>query len=128
MRHRLGTHDTRKLWHIGHACNLPSDRLKASHYNCEQVVKVVCNPAGKLTDSFELLRLTQRCFCLIATRNFFRYTLFKRGIQLLKSQGRSGYIFTRAIERFSEMRCVSCRLRGGTFACQRYMNPSFGFQ
>ena len=72
--------------------------------------------------------MTQRCFRFIPARNFFRYTLFKRGIQLLKSQRRRGYIFTRAIKRFSEMRRVSCRLRGGTLAGQRYMNPCLGFK
>ena len=88
----------------------------------------MCNTAGKLTDCFELLRLAQRCFGLIPARNFFRYTLFKRGIELLKSQGRSGYFFTRAIESLSEVRCVSRRIGGSSFSGNCYMNPRFGFQ
>ena len=71
-----------------------------------KLLKSCATPPVKLTDGFELLRLAQRCFGLISARNFFRYTLFKRGIELLKSQGRSGYIFTRAIESLSEVRCV----------------------
>ena len=108
--------------------DLPSDRFKPPHYYRQQIVKVVCNTAGKLTDGFELLRLAQRCFGLISARNFFRYTLFKRGIELLKSQGCGGHFFTRTIKSLSEMRCVSRRLRSSTFSRQSYMNPRFSFQ
>ncbi|OSI72392.1 hypothetical protein BSZ22_05210 [Bradyrhizobium canariense] len=83
MRHRLRSHDAPKLWRIGHACDLPSDRIKTTHDHRKQVVKVVCNTAGKLTDGLKLLSLAQRCFGLRSTRDFFRYTLFQRRIELL---------------------------------------------
>lgn len=85
MRHRLRAHDAPKLWRIGHACDLPSDRIKTAHDHRKQVVEVVRNTAGKLTDRLKLLRLAQRCFGLVPTRDFFRYTLFQRRIEMLKS-------------------------------------------
>jgi len=84
MRHRLRSHDAPKLRRIGHACDLPSDRVKTTHDYRKQVVKVVSNTAGKLTDGLELLRLAQRCFSLVPTHDFFRYTLFQRRIEMLK--------------------------------------------
>jgi hypothetical protein len=116
MRHGLRTHDTRKPWRIGHACDLSSDVIEASYYHCQQVVKIMGDTARQLTDGFELLGLTQRCFCLISPRNFFRHTLFQSRIELLKPQGRSGHVFTRAIERFGEMRCVRRRLASSSLS------------
>ncbi|MEA2951186.1 MAG: hypothetical protein QOJ96_706 [Alphaproteobacteria bacterium] len=126
--HPLGTHDARKLWHLCHAGELTADRIKASHYHRKQIVKVMSNATGQLTNGFELLRLAQRGFHLVATCNFFRNPLFKRGVELLKSQGCGGYIFARAIERFGEMRCVSRRLHSRTFARQCDVNPRLSFQ
>jgi hypothetical protein len=40
----------------------------------------VSNPAGKLPYCLKLLSLMQRGFCLSATHNLFRNTVFKRGI------------------------------------------------
>jgi hypothetical protein len=128
MRHRLSAHDTRKLWRIGHASDLPTNRFKASHDHREQVVEVVSNAASKLTDSLELLGLMQRCLCLSPTRDFFRDTLFERGIELLESERRSGHIFPCAIERFSEIRRVNRRLLGGAFSGQDYLDPCFRLQ
>ncbi len=128
MRHRLRSHDTPKTWLIGHACDLPSDGIKATHDYRQEVVKVVCNTAGKLTDGLKLLRLAQRCFGLVPTRDFLRYTLFQRRIEMLKFQGRSGHVFTRAIKCCRKMRCVSRGIPGRTLARQSHMNPRFSFQ
>ena len=125
MCHCLGPHNTSKLRRIGHACDLPPDRIESSHYYRQQVVKVMRNPAGKLTDGFELLGLSQRCFRLVSARNFFCYTLLKRGIKLLKSQRRAGDFFARTIKGLSEVRCVTCRFDSRTFSRDGYMNPSF---
>ena len=128
MRHRLGTHDTGKLWHLRHDTDLTSDRFKPAHNYRQQIVKIVCNTAGQLTDGFKFLRLPQRCFGLISARNLFRYTLFKRRIELLKSQGCRGHFFPRAIESLSEVRCVMRRLRSGSLSGKSYVNARFGFQ
>ena len=60
-------------------------RLSASRLpstDLEQIVEVVCNAAGQMAYRLQLLRLPKRLLGFHSLRDFGRYALFKRLVQL----------------------------------------------
>ncbi len=57
--------DARRVWRLRQSRQAPADRLQSTENDGQQVVEIVGDATGQLTDSFELLRLSQLRFELL---------------------------------------------------------------